>query len=49
MVHSAIYGSSNILTKFSFDRFWDTIPFLIDLSLTTDGLLRRNEGNGNVT
>lgn len=37
MVHTAVYGSSNIATEFLFDGNWDTIPFPIDSSLTTDG------------
>lgn len=52
MAHTAIYGSSNPATEFSFDGVWDAIPFVIDLTLTTDGPLRRkenSEGTGNVT
>lgn len=52
MVHTAVYGSSNTVTKFFLDRDWNTIPFLIDLSLTIDGPLTRNEnseGSRNVT
>lgn len=45
MVHTAVYGSSNVATEFLFDRNWDTILFLIDLSLTTDGPLLRNENS----
>lgn len=45
MVHTAVYGSSNIATEFLFDRNWDTIPFLTDLSLTTDGPLTKNENS----
>ena len=45
MVHTAVYGSSNIVTELLFDRDWDTVPFLIDLSLTTDGPLIRNENS----
>lgn len=52
IVHAAVYGLRNTTTEFLFDRNWDTIPFLIDLSLTTDGPLTRNknsEGNRNAT
>ena len=52
MVHTAISSLSNTATEFLFDRDRDTIPFLIDLSLTTDRHLIRNEnreGNRNVT
>lgn len=45
MVPTAVYGSSNIVTELLFDREWDTVPFLIDLSLTTDGSLIRNENS----
>ena len=52
MVHIAVYGSSNTVTEFLINRDWNTIPFLIDLSLTIDGPLLRNEnseGGKNVT
>lgn len=52
MVHTAISSLSNTATEFLFDRDWDIIPFLRDLSLTTDRHLIRNEnreGNRNVT
>lgn len=52
MVHTTVYGSSTIATDFLFDRVWDTIPFLTDLILTTDGPLLRNgnsEGSRNIT
>lgn len=45
MVHITVYGSSNTVTEFLIDRDWNTIPFLIDLSLTIDGPLLRNENN----
>ena len=52
MVHTAVYGSSRTVGKFLLDRDWNTSPFLIDLSLTIDGPLIRNEnseGGRNVT
>lgn len=38
MIHAAVYDSSNIVTEPLFNRDWDSVPFLIDLSLTTDGV-----------
>lgn len=52
MVHTAVYGSSSTVGKFLLDRDWNTSPFLIDLSLTIDGPLIRNEnseGGRNIT
>ena len=52
MIQTPVYGSSNTVAKFLLDRDWNTIPFLIDLSLTIDGPLISNEnseGGRNVT
>lgn len=45
LVHTAVYGSSSTVGKFLLDRDWNTSPFLIDLSLTIDGPLIRNENS----